>query len=293
MLIVALLATWSAPALAYVDPACVGETQLEDDAGQTSFMLNYFALSTSFSALHGPVSAPAGHGDLGVELAIIPPLSCARRLVLDSSKTEDTNKAPAAPRLRAHFSLPEVGPVRLYAGLGYIPPLTVFGTRNHIVSLEAGGGVALESGLQLGLRYHATVMKTVAELATPFVEGEPAVNDFYSAGTLGFDLMGGLDAGRFTPYLALGLADASTYFWIGDDGFIGNNTRPFFGPTGSLGSEVRLWEDRLLVAGEVYSAPGLTWTAPGLNEDAALPEGWEFIPRGLITTGRLRAALRI
>ena len=83
--------------------------------------------------------------------------------MLNYSKTEDTNKAPAAPRPRLLFSFPKLGKLVPYAGLGYVPPITVFDTRNVIVSGELGVGVPLENGLQLGGRYHATLMKTIID----------------------------------------------------------------------------------------------------------------------------------
>ena len=37
---------------------------------------------------------------IGVGIGIIPPLGCGKRIVLQGTKTEDTNKSPAVPRLR-------------------------------------------------------------------------------------------------------------------------------------------------------------------------------------------------
>ena len=42
-------------AAAYVDPKCEGKTQTFDDEGQQNFLLNYFALGTTFSAIHAPL----------------------------------------------------------------------------------------------------------------------------------------------------------------------------------------------------------------------------------------------
>lgn len=244
---------------AYVDPECVGEEQKFDDQGQTDFLLNYFALAVTQSPLHAPVPHEPGHGSIGVELNIIPPLNCSQRLVLSSTKTEDTNKAPVAPRPRLTFAMPKIGPVVPYASVGYVPPVTVFGTRNVIVSGEIGVGVPLENGVQLGARYHATLMKTIAEIATPFVEGDLPYDDFYSGSTFGVDLMGGYDAGKVTPYLAAGVTDVSTFFLIGDDLFIGENASPFFGPTASLGAQATL-KEHIDVAAEFYTAPRYIYT---------------------------------
>lgn len=257
---------WSGTALAYVDPACAdvaaaGVPEGYTEQGQQDFLLNYFSLATTFSPLHAPIPQPAGTGSLGLELAVIPPLSCERRLVLGYTKTEDTNKAPAAPRPRVSFSFPKIGEkLVIYGGFGYVPPVTVFGTRNVIVSGELGFGMNDGEGFQWGGRYHATLMKTVAEIATPFDEDAEPVDDFYVGSTFGVDAMAGYRIERWTPYVALGFTDVSTFFYIGDDAVVTNNLSPFAGFVASLGAQVRV-QKHLQLAGEFYTAPGYLYTA--------------------------------
>ena len=259
-----ILVALAAPALASIDPACQDIADgpppawYVDDQHQQDFLLNYFALVTTLSPLHAPVPAEPGHGSIGLELSVIPPLSCDRRLVLSRSKTEDTNKAPLVPRLRALFAFPKLGPVVVYAGAAYVPPITVFGTRNVIASGEVGAAIPLESGPEFGLRYHYTLMKTIAEIATPFEEGAPPAADFYSGSTFGVDGMFGWKLGKVTPYVSGGFTDASTFFYIGDDGVVSNNLTPYAGFVGSLGAQAQL--GRLDLAGELYTAPGYLYT---------------------------------
>lgn len=267
------LASWSQAASAYVDPACqdVADQGTPDDyseQGQQDFLLNYFSLATTFSPMHAPVPHEPGTGSINLEIAGIPPLSCERRLVLSYTKTEDTNKAPAAPRPRVLFSFPQVGKVVPYAGLGYVPPITVFGTRNVIVSGEVGVGIPLESGLQLGGRYHATLMKTIAEIATPFEEGGEAYDDFYMGSTFGVDLQAGYQTDKITPYIALGFTDVSTFFFIGDDGIVSDNLDPYAGLAASVGAQGQVGE-HITLAGEFYTAPGYIYTG-------RLRVGWVF-----------------
>lgn len=252
-----LLALLIAPALAFVDPACQevadqGAPADYSEQAQNDFLLNYVSLAITYSPLHAPVPLEPGHGSIGVELAGIPPLSCERRLVLSYSKTEDTNKTPVAPRPRLTFALPAIGKLVPYGSVAYFPPITLLGTRNVILAGELGVGARLDSGVQLGGRFHTSMIKTVAEIATPFVEGDPAYDDLYVGSTFGIDLMGGYEAGKFTPYLALGLTDVSTFFFIGDDNYVGNNYSPYLGPTTSLGSQARFGNIQL--AAEFYSA---------------------------------------
>ena len=268
MMMTMLLGVWSvfsSTAQAYVDEACqdVAAQGVPDDyseQGQQDFLLNYFALATTFSPLHAPIPQPAGTGSLGLEIAVIPPLSCERRLVLNYTKTEDTNKAPAAPRPRVSFSFPKIGDkLVIYGGFGYVPPVTVFGTRNVIMSGELGFGMNDKDGFQWGGRYHATLMKTIAEIATPFEEGGEAVDDFYMGSTFGVDALVGFRKDRWTPYAAVGFTDASTFFYIGDDAVVGNNLSPFAGFVASLGTQVRV-QKHIQLAGEFYTAPGYIYT---------------------------------
>ncbi len=243
-----------------LDIANAGPPADYDEQAQTDYLLNYFALATTFSPLHAPVPHKPGTGSAGLELAIIPPLSCERRLVLNYTKTEDTNKAPAAPRPRLLFSFPKIGEkIVPYAGLGYVPPVTVFGTRNVIVSAEAGFGVTSGEGLQWGGRYHATLMKTIAEIATPFEDGGEPFDDLYIGSTFGVDLMAGWRADRWTPYLSVGFTDVSTFFYIGDDAVVSNNLDPYAGAAISAGTQYRAAE-HIQLAGEFYAAPGVIYT---------------------------------
>jgi hypothetical protein len=258
-----MITLFAALALAQVAPECEGQEKPADynEQGQQDFLLNFFALATTFSPTHAPIPDEAGHGSVGVELAYIPSLSCRRRFVLDYTKTEDTNKAPIAPRPRATFTLPKLGPVAIFGGVGYVPPLPVFGTRNVIASGEIGAGLHLDKDekMSLAARYHYTLMKTVSEIATPFVEGEPAVLDFYVGSSFGADVSFGYKIGPVEPYVSAGFTDVSTFFWIGDDSVVSTNLTPYAGFAGSLGAQAKL--KRLVLAGEFYTAPGYIYTA--------------------------------
>jgi len=269
-LLIALTSVSGAQSLEGVSEDCYEEaTKIQADiaAGrgsyneqnQQDFLLNYFALATSFSPLHSAVPLEGGQGSIGLELDFIPALGCNRRLVLSGEKTEDTNKAPIAPRPRVLFQFNDIGPIKPYAGLAYVPPVTVFGTRNVIISAEAGFGLQYDGGFEWGLRYHATLMKTVAEIATPFESDDPEELDFYVGSTFGVDAIIGYEVDDgLKPYVALGFLDASTFFYIGDDSVVGNNAEPYASFVGSLGAQYSL--DRLEFAGEFYTAPGILYT---------------------------------
>ena len=260
---------------AYVDSACQevaaqGTPDGYSDQNQQDYLLNYFALATTFSPVHAPIPAAPGTGMLGLEIAVIPPLGCERRLVLNYTKTEDTNKVPALPRPRVSFVFPSVQlgstQLSLYGSLGYVPPLEILQTQNVIVSAEAGVGIGNpEKGLQYGLRYHATLMKSIAEIATPFQKGGDTLLDFYMGSTFGADIMMGYKSSHYTPYLSVGFTDVSTFFYIDDDGLVVNNGAPYSGLTTSLGLQAELLKN-LNATAEVYAVPNQIYTGRvGLN----------------------------
>ncbi len=250
---------WSTSESMQKDIAAGSGSYNEQD--QQDFLLNYFALATTLSPLHSAVPLEGGQGSIGLELDFIPALGCHRRLVLNATKTEDTNKAPIAPRPRVLFQFKDLGPFKIYAGLSYVPPVTVFGTRNVIIGGEAGFGLQYDDGFEWGMRYHATLMKTIAEIATPFNKEDPTELDFYMGSTFGLDLIAGYDIQKIEglkPYLSVGFTDVSTFFYIGDDAVVTNNANPYASLVTSLGAQYSL--DRLEFAGEFYTAPGIIYT---------------------------------
>jgi hypothetical protein len=263
--VIAALALGSALASAQVADECrdqvaaAASSGYAADRGQRDFLLNYFALATTYSPLHGPTAAEPGHGTVGLEASAIPPLDCQRRLVSDGTQVVDTTPLPVLPRLRLAFALPKLGPAAIYGGLGYTPPIEFLGVRSVVTSGEVGVGATVAKGLEAGVRYHFTMIKAVGEFATPEVEGDPAVQDLYVGSTFGVDGMLGWQAHpAVVPYVALGFTDASTYFYAGDDGMVSNNYSPYAGFVGSVGAQAR-WK-WFLAAAEFYTAPGTLYT---------------------------------
>ena len=278
-----ILSVFLSSASAYVDPVCmeIADTDGDGTAGpapegysevqQNNYLLNFYSLATTFSALHAPIPHEPGTGSLALEMSGMPQLKCEQRLVLSYTKTEDTNKTPVLPRPRGSFAFPSIDlangkSIVPYAGFGYVPPVPIGGTRNVMVSMEAGAGYAdlAEGKWQTGIRYHATLMRTVGEIATPFDIEDPAYIDLYLGSTFGLDASVGYKSGLFTHYASAGWLDVSTFFYIDDDAVVSNNTVPYAGPTVSLGSQ---WKPKpfLDVAGEFYVAPTTFFDLDGFN----------------------------
>ncbi|MEL6342369.1 MAG: hypothetical protein AAFV53_04505, partial [Myxococcota bacterium] len=158
---------------------------------------------------------------------------------------------------RANFSFPRIGErITPYAGVGYVPPVPVLGTENVIASGEVGVGVSApgDRGWQWGGRYHFTLMRTIAEIATPFEDDAPSFDDFYVGSTLGVDAMAGYRFEKWTPYASVGFTSVYTFFYIGDSRITPENTDPFQSVVASVGTQ---WEvtETIQLAGEVYAAP--------------------------------------
>lgn len=285
----AALLALAAPAFAQIHPECKG-TKVPGDYNegvQADFLQNYVALATTFSAVHGPIPHEPKHAAVGLDIGIIPPVGCEKRLVLNGTKTEDPNKTPIVPKPRITVALPQIGPIIPYVGLAWVPPIKMFGTTNVIGSVEVGLGVPLGETVQLGGRFHATSQKTVGEVAEPFAKGDPPVDDLFIASTFGVDLMAGFDLGVVTPYAAFGLVDASTFFYVGDDGYVANNYHPYFGPNFALGVD-GLVVERFRFGAEFYGAPG----GYSLPDDSV--ETVKGAARyGHIYTGRFRFAVEL
>lgn len=288
-----IVALWAAVALATVDPRCEGLPKPADYDEQTQqdFLSNYYALSTTFSAIHAPIPHAPGRGALGVDLNVLPPLGCARQYVLDWTKTEDTNKTPVVPRLRATFAFPVIAKkLHLYGGFAFLPPVELLGTRNYLGSAELGAGMPFGDA-QVGLRFHTTIMRTIGDTAGAFTEEEPAVNDLYLGSTLGVDASFGykfaLKKIELTPYVSAGITDVSTFFWIGDDSIVTNNLHPYLGPAFSAGLDGLVW-DRFRWGAEFYAAPG-GHSKP--DPETTSIDG--FGRYGHIYTGRFRLAVEL
>lgn len=115
---------FSFSSLAIMDPRCVGVARPADydENKQRSFLQNYFAASFMLTPLTPIAPYDGPKVGVGLELSLVPGLSCEQRFVFDATKTEDTNKMPIFPRPRLVVQFPDFGPFAIAAGLSIIPP---------------------------------------------------------------------------------------------------------------------------------------------------------------------------
>jgi hypothetical protein len=285
-----LLAT---PAHAEVDPRCEGLPKPADYDEQTQqdFQANYFALTSTFSGIHGAVPHKPGHGAIGIHLNVMPPLSCERRYVLEWTKTEDTNKSPVLPRLSATFALPAIKDLAVfYGGLAFLPPILINGTRNVVIGVEGGVGFLAHPHVEAGVRAHASMQRTYGDIATAFDPAtEPAVDDVFVASTWGVDAVVSfpVEVGQqeLEPFVSFGYLDASTFFFVGDSRFVANNLHPYAGLALAVGLDTLLAK-HLRLGAELYAAPGGS-TLPDPSA-AKLPGYGRY---GHLVTARLRVGV--
>lgn len=272
-----------------IDPKCVGLTQPAnyDEQTQADFAQNFFALSASYSPIHAAIPHASGHGSISIDVSILPPLSCGQRYVLDWTKTEDTNKSPILPKIGAGFSFPTLGKIVVpYASVAFFPPIPFNGTRNYVLSGEIGLGIHAHEFIDVGGRLHTSVIRTYGDIAGAFTAAEPVVEDVYMGTTWGVDALisAPLHAGKqeLSPYIAVGYLNASTFFLIGDDRYVGNNLHPYSGLAFSGGLDA-LFAKHFRFGAEFYGAPG-GYSKPDKTAADVTP-GSRY---GHIYTGRLR-----
>jgi hypothetical protein len=165
-----------------------------------------------------PVEAPAAlrplQVALGVEGITIPSIdgtTGGKRQITASDHT------PIFPRPRLMVGLPAPGAFRAFAGLAYIPPLTIQDVSTHYGGAEAA--IAYVPGpLAVALRGHAVY----AFSRTPVTE--PQTRDSLETFIYGADVMSGyaLEAGfaSWTPYAALGVTHLHGRFRVTSDGVV-------------------------------------------------------------------------
>ena len=217
--------------LADVDPACDldgdgktdnYDTGLTSEAAQQWNLANATSLAMTLSPLMAPNAYKPFEVAVSLELNQLDYLSCQERTVLEGIKTEDTNKTPIVPRPRVTLGLP-FG----YVSVAGLPPVKLAGVRTGLLSVEAGGGHTLDSGLKVGGRIHSTIGQIIGNIALPFEApdgvdggGEEAVDDEYQFINVGADVSVGYDIElskiQLMPYIGAGVLRTTSIFFVGE-----------------------------------------------------------------------------
>jgi Autotransporter beta-domain len=198
-----------------------------------------------------PVAAPAAYRayqvGLGLEVISIPSIdgaTGAKRQITASDRT------PLFPRPRLAFGLPAPEGFRAFAGLAYIPPLSIEDVSTHYGAAEAGITYA-PGPLAVGLRGHVVYAFSRSPVT------EPQTRDSLETFAYGADLGAGyrFEAGwlSWTPYAGVGVTHLHGRFRVSSDGVVLTSD----GTELALHAGVRLLvKDRWEAVGELDAYPG-------------------------------------
>jgi hypothetical protein len=158
---------------------------------------------------NAPGAFRPGHVSLELELIGIPTINGQTGGKVQFTASDRT---PLFPRPRLFIGLPAPDGFRAYAGLAYIPPITVFQVTEHFGAIEAGLAWAPESPLTVGAR--AQIMVSRSE--TPVTD--PTTRDVLENFEFGGDLSAGyrlrLGVLDLTPFAAVGLSRINGVFRV-------------------------------------------------------------------------------
>jgi hypothetical protein len=230
-------------ALAAVAAPAAAQTMLD----QQERLIDIHCLLLDLPPVEAPGALRPFQVSLGVEGITIPSIDGAtgsRRQLTASDHT------PLFPRPRLMVGLPAPGGVRAFAGLAYIPPVTVADVATHYGAAEAGLAYA-PGPLSVALRGHVVYAFSKSPVT------DPATRDTLESFLYGADVGAGyaLGAGQasFTPYAAAGVTHLHGRFRVTSDGVVLTSDTV----VAALHAGVRaLWRDRLAAVVELDAYPG-------------------------------------
>jgi hypothetical protein len=120
-----------------------------------------------------------------------------------------------------------------------------------VLGTEFGGGTRF-GPVAVAARVHLSFARMRAEIASPFSPDDPVVEDLFFTNNFGFDINVGYDIDvipelRLVPFAGVGAADVSTFFIVGDDNVIVQNTdTPWAGALVMVGLQATIIEWILL-----------------------------------------------
>jgi hypothetical protein len=240
---------------AQIAPECAGITKPADynEEKQQAFMENFYIahFMPPVSISSHPADGP--NSNIGLMSAYIARLSCLQRLAMNGTKTEENVKSPILPRIRfasTFFSRP---PWSISLGVNFLPPLPI----PHFViwhsSLDTTLSYEFLTGLALSLRGFLSLAFIRAEIAGPFKNTDPLIDDWFNPASMGTD---GIVSMRIIlpknqtlyPFASFGLVKGTSIFVVGDDDVpVYNEKYALFSPTFYAGVNYHAFEHQLQV----------------------------------------------
>ena len=202
------LATLAALVVAVAPRAAAAQTMLD----QEQRLIDIHSLLLDLGPVGGPGDLAPGEVDLGLEVIGVPPIDGTTGTKRQLTARDHT---PLFPRPRLAVGLPAPAGFRAFAGLSYIPPVTLAEVSSHFGGLEAGLAW-LPGPWRVGVRAHALY----AHSRSPVTD--PATRDTLDTLAFGVDLAAayelGLGPATLTPYAGVGYTHARGDFTVTSDG---------------------------------------------------------------------------
>ncbi len=238
------LARWAAIAVLAASAApAAAQTMLD----QEQRLIDIHSLLLDLPAVEAPGALRAWQASLGVEIIGIPSIDGAT-----GTKRQITasDRALVFPRPRLALGLPAPEGFRAFAGVSYIPPITISELTTHYGAAEVGFAWAPRA-LAVGLRAHVLYAESTAPVT------DPNTRDTLKTFEIGAEVSAGwrflLGPAALTPYAGVGLSHLHGNFRVTSDGVV--LLSDYTGPALQGGLRV-LVGDHWEAVGEVDGYPG-------------------------------------
>jgi len=210
-------------------------------------LIDEHSLLLDLPAMQAPAALSPWAIDASLEAVFIPHIDGR---VADKVELTASDHTPVFPRPRIMIGLPAPAGLRAFAGVSYIPPVTVSQVSTHYIAGEVGLGLA-PGLLRLGVRGHALYATTRSPVT------EPSTRDVLETREVGAELSVGVHLGRgalaVEPYASAGAVSLAGRFRVTVDGAVLRSV--YNGP--SFAGGVRLLvRKRLEVVTELDAYPG-------------------------------------
>jgi opacity protein-like surface antigen len=191
-----------------------GSAQAQTMLDQEERLIEIHSLLIALPPGNAPGAYRPGELSLGVELVGIPNINGQTGGKTQITASDETN---VYPRLRAAVGLPAWHGFRAFAGLAYIPPITIRDITSNLGALEGGLSKEVARSLTVGVRAQLVLASSKAPVTDLSRQTRDTLDNFIGGGDLsaGYEF----DFGWFsaTPFAGAGLSYVAGNFTVTSD----------------------------------------------------------------------------